>query len=116
MNITNLKELKEKFPKGSLVKFCSCSCEKIEAKYLGSTATVVGYAQTYPQIDNETTLHLVVEWDKGLISKPIYYWHFELINSPEINSNICPKCGKEMIKKQSESYGLIDKCPNCGYC
>ena len=32
------------------------------------------------------------------------------------NNSICPKCSKEMIKKQTDQYGLIDKCPNCGYC
>ena len=45
----------------------------------------------------------------------------ELVTEPAVPvfivpSNTCPRCGGEMIEKQSEYCGIINKCRKCGYC
>jgi len=45
----------------------------------------------------------------------------ELIEEPLVpvsraSNDSCPRCGGKMLLKESESYGMIQKCSNCGYC
>jgi hypothetical protein len=45
----------------------------------------------------------------------------ELVGEPsvpvfDISIGQCPRCGGEMMEKQSEYCGIINKCRSCGWC
>jgi hypothetical protein len=33
-----------------------------------------------------------------------------------VSISVCPRCGGELYEKQTSSYGIVNKCKNCGWC
>lgn len=103
------EEFKEKFPVGSLFDV-GVSCKFLGAITKYDDNNRYAWLKCDDFVGSITCCYKVPECYINQRMKPI----FEIKNIQE--NKLCPRCSSEMTKKQAESYGLVDKCPNCGYC
>lgn len=102
------EEFKEKYPIGSTIKTTIDTGKVID--YNGAFEYVlVDWRQSTSYVWNSfgyLMSVLIVEDEKPYSTDYEAEW-----------INLCPRCKDvEMGKKLTKEYGLIDKCPNCGYC
>ena len=110
------KDVEEKFPIGSKVRFLGCSTVSAET---GATGIVVDYVE---DSRNSGRYYIKIDWDRNGLDngqKDGGYWPdcFDVVGSEvKAQKKACPRCGGELYKKTTEQYGVVDKCKQCGWC